>query len=89
MKPRLLLADEVQVKLVPALLDVLLQPRGVLAEVAGDAHRLLHLLGRDVLADDVERLDRLEVPADRRGEDVAAPLVVGDGQRPRPRWAPS
>ena len=41
----LLLADEVQVQLVPALVDVLLQPLDVLAEVAGDAHRLLDLLG--------------------------------------------
>ena len=77
---RLFLADEVQVQLVPALVDVLLQPRGVPAEVTGDVHRFLDLFGRDVLADDVEGLDRLDVPARRRREDVAAPLVMGDGE---------
>ena len=75
------LADEVHIQLVPALVGILLQPGGVPAEVARDVDRFLHLFRRDVLADDVERLDGLEVPAGRRGEDVAAPLVVGDCQR--------
>jgi hypothetical protein len=77
----LLLAHEVQVELVPALVDVLRKPRGVLTEVTRDPHGLVDMLGRDVLADDVERVDRLQVPAGRRGENIAAPLVVGDRQR--------
>ena len=85
----LLLADEVQVELVPALLDVLLQPRGVLVQVAGDAYDCATCSGVTVLADDVEGLDRLGVPADRWAEDVAAPLVVRDRERPRLRSAPS
>ena len=59
----LLLAHEVQLKLVPALLDLLRKPRDVAGRGVRDAHRLLDLIGRDVLADDVERLHRLEVPA--------------------------
>ena len=39
---------------------------------------MLDVLGRNLLADDVERLDRLDVPAGRRSEHVAAPLVVSD-----------
>ena len=46
MKARLLLADEVQVQLVPALLDVLLQPRGVLCRGRWRRARdCAHLLG--------------------------------------------
>ena len=36
---RLLFTHEMQVKLVPPLLDVLVQPFGVATEVAGDSHR--------------------------------------------------
>ena len=76
----LVLADEVQVELVPALVEVLLKPVSVLGEVARDSHGLFDPLGGDGLADDVECLDGLDVPGHRRGEDVVAPLVVGNGQ---------
>ena len=81
MNSRLLLAHEVQIQLVPSLGR---RPRAATStcwprslETRTD---LLYLFGRDVFADDVERLDRLDIPARRRGENVAAPLVVGDGQ---------
>jgi hypothetical protein len=41
----------------------------------------VHVVGVDVPGRFVEVLGQLEVPAHRRGEDVGAPLVVGDGQR--------
>ena len=78
---RLLLTHEVQIQLIPPLIDICLQPRAVPTEVARDVHRFPDLFGGDVRTDDVERLDGLDVPARRRGEDVAPPLVVGDGQR--------
>ena len=49
--------------------------------VARDVDDLRDLLGRHRLRHDVEGLDGLGVPADRRAVDVAAPLVVGDRQR--------
>ena len=60
---------------------VLLQPGDVLREVGGDQHLRGDVLGPYELRGDVEGLGRVEVPADRRVEDVRAPLVVGDGQR--------
>ena len=74
----LALADVVQGDLVEAQLRVLGELGGVPAEVGGDVHDLAYSLDRDVLGDRVEGLDGVDVPADRRWEDVAAPLLVGD-----------
>ena len=78
----LLLPDVVQVDLVEAEVGVLGQPGRVLPEVRRDEDDLRDVVRRDVLAGDVERLGGVEVPADRRREHVAAPLVVGDGEGP-------
>ena len=82
LEPRaLLLADVVEVDLVEAERDEVLQPGDVLPGVGRDEHRSLHRLARHVLGRLVEQRDVVEVPVDVRREDVAAPLVVGDVER--------
>lgn len=76
----LLLPDEVEVELVVAELEVLLEPLDVLRRLVAHEDRAAHLLGGDVLADGVEPGDGVDVPRDRRADDVGAPLVVGDRQ---------
>ena len=73
---RLVLADVVQVQLVEAELEVLVQPRRVPLGVGGHPDDPAYRLDRHVLADLVEDLRGVDVPYRRRGKDVAAPLVV-------------
>ena len=73
--------DVVDVELVGLELEQLVQPGGELPEIAGHEDRAAHVLGSDVTRRLVERLDAVEVPRDRRAEDVRAPLVVGDRER--------
>ena len=75
----LLLADVVQGDLVEAQLGVPGELGGVPAEVVRRCAPTRRTCSSgDVLGDGVEGLGAVEVPADRRREDVAAPLVVGD-----------
>src|SRR4029453_16262276 len=69
------LPDVVQRDLVETELPVRGELGGVPAEVGGDLHDLAYLLDRDVLGDGIEGLDTVYVPAGRRREDVAAPLL--------------
>ena len=55
----------------------------------GHEHLRADVLGRDEARGAVELLDGLEVPADRRLEDVRAPLIVRDVAAPPPRSAPT
>src|SRR5215204_883764 len=50
-------------------------------EIGGHENRLLHVLRTYVLRGQVELLDRLEVPAQRRGKYVGAPLIMRGLQR--------
>ena len=78
----LLLADVVQVDLVEAEVDVLLQPgRRAGPRSAETQHGLATSSGGTCSAAASKASARVEVPAERRREDVAAPLVVGDRQR--------
>ena len=76
-----LLADVVQIQRVEPQVGEVVQPLGVLTEVAGDQDMLAHHMRRDVLADRVEDLRRLDVPCDRRAEHVGPPLLVSNPKR--------
>ena len=78
-EPVLGLADVVQVDLVETQLGQVGQVLGVGPGIGGDEHRLLDVLEPGHLRRGVEGLDVVQVPADRRGEDVGPPLVVRDG----------
>ena len=50
--------------------------------LGGDQHAGMHVLLPAYVSRLVEMLGQLEVPADRRGEQVRAPLLEGDLERP-------
>ena len=77
----LVLPDVVQVEVVEPDGRELGEPVAVPRQVVRHLHRAADGLEVDVLGHHVEALLGLGVPVDRLGEDVAAPLVEGDGVR--------